>query len=726
MVALKRESVVALGSVLMTTSVLANAFYKKQQFYLAMVYLSKSKTSMAALYFQAIVLLFYIVKALKLVFFGQLRHTEVENLMERCWYALTDTALAFTAFREEFTPMFFGLFCLLLLIKTTHSLVSDRIDYMERTPVLTRLFHLRIISLLILLSCVDLGCLMHAFNLVLLRGASLQLVFGFEYTILLLSASYVLSKYVLNCLDIYATPALVAAAGADAGAGATQWVQKSFILLHVEMVVSGLKVLLYIMFFSVMVRYFHFPLFAIRPLYMTLRAFRKSLYDIIMSRRALRLLNTLPRPTLQEIVAGDTTCIVCREEMSVAASCTKLPCTHILHTACLSSWFQRQQSCPLCRENIFQSRMRQTQPGQQGQQQAAGGAAAMPPGMVRFNGFQFAPLQQFPAGQQQPQQHPMHPFMFNFGGMLNNNNFPQIPNPFMMMPGMGGAMFPPQLFPQFANVVPQQQVPPAAVGPTAAAQPPLTATTTTSTDVGTTRTNVPPITTAASSSSTPATASTSAAVTVSTSSTTTTSSSSGVPPVFSPPNMMPFSMPFGGGMPLFMPSPPPTFAGFSPLADPAFMARMPAEIVHQLVQGLPSPPADLARRSVDELRAVENDERGALEARIDYLRRAQVCIDSAVALMDAYFSVFPGRSDGTIGASSALQSAVPASVADASTSTFEQRKQDEAVARGSSQPEIKSVDTVNDEDVEEGVSNGRTQVSQDELRRRRVQKLQRP
>lgn len=29
--------------------------------------------------------------------------------------------------------------------------------------------------------------------------------------------------------------------------------------------------------------------------------------------------------------------------------CKKLPCTHIFHTTCLRSWFQRQQVCPTCR-----------------------------------------------------------------------------------------------------------------------------------------------------------------------------------------------------------------------------------------------------------------------------------------------------------------------------------------------------------------------------------------
>lgn len=33
----------------------------------------------------------------------------------------------------------------------------------------------------------------------------------------------------------------------------------------------------------------------------------------------------------------------------------KLPCGHIFHTACLRSWFQRQQTCPTCRLNILRN-----------------------------------------------------------------------------------------------------------------------------------------------------------------------------------------------------------------------------------------------------------------------------------------------------------------------------------------------------------------------------------
>lgn len=84
------------------------------------------------------------------------------------------------------------------------------------------------------------------------------------------------------------------------------------------------------------------------------RNFKKALNDVIMSRRAIRNMNTLyPDATPEELAASDNICIICREDMVNTSK--KLPCGHIFHTACLRSWFQRQQTCPTCRLNILRA-----------------------------------------------------------------------------------------------------------------------------------------------------------------------------------------------------------------------------------------------------------------------------------------------------------------------------------------------------------------------------------
>jgi E3 ubiquitin-protein ligase synoviolin len=53
----------------------------------------------------------------------------MKHLFERSWYAITETCLAFTVFRDDFSPKFVTMFTLLLFLKCFHWLAEDRIDY---------------------------------------------------------------------------------------------------------------------------------------------------------------------------------------------------------------------------------------------------------------------------------------------------------------------------------------------------------------------------------------------------------------------------------------------------------------------------------------------------------------------------------------------------------------------------------------------------------------------
>ena len=56
------------------------------------------------------------------------------------------------------------------------------------------------------------------------------------------------------------------------------------------------------------------PIFALRPMYLAIRKFRKSLSDIVLSRRAIAQLEVYPNATEADL-ANDNICIICREEM---------------------------------------------------------------------------------------------------------------------------------------------------------------------------------------------------------------------------------------------------------------------------------------------------------------------------------------------------------------------------------------------------------------------------
>lgn len=80
------------------------------------------------------------------IFLGTLRAAEFEHLLERFWYALTETCLAFTVFRDDFNPRFVALFTVLLFLKSFHWLAEERVDFVSSnwdsygTKLITHLF----------------------------------------------------------------------------------------------------------------------------------------------------------------------------------------------------------------------------------------------------------------------------------------------------------------------------------------------------------------------------------------------------------------------------------------------------------------------------------------------------------------------------------------------------------------------------------------------------------
>ncbi|KAJ3588292.1 hypothetical protein NHX12_011885 [Muraenolepis orangiensis] len=325
-----RAALVTATSLVLTGAVVAHAYFLKHQFYPTVVYLTKSSPSMAVLYIQAFVLVFLLGKFMRKVFFGQLRAAEMEHLIERSWYAVTETCLAFTVFRDDFSPRFVALFTLLLFLKCFHWLAEDRVDFMERSPNMSWVFHFRVLCLMGLLGVLDFLFVNHACHSIITRGASVQLVFGFEYAILMTMVLTTFIKYLLHTVDLQSE---------------NPWDNKAVYMLYTELFTGFIKVLLYMAFMTIMIKVHTFPLFAIRPMYLAMRQFKKAVTDAIMSRRAIRNMNTLyPDATPADLLASDNVCIICREEMVTGAK--KLPCNHIFHSSCLRSWFQRQQTCP--------------------------------------------------------------------------------------------------------------------------------------------------------------------------------------------------------------------------------------------------------------------------------------------------------------------------------------------------------------------------------------------
>lgn len=327
-----------------TLLIIANAFYQREQFYSAVMYLTKSSFCMTILYSQLFILVLSFGVLCKKLFFGTLRQIEFEQLVEKYWFAFSETFVAFAVFRDEMDMRFIGFFVILLFLKAFHWLAEERIDSMERSPIIGRLFHVRMSTLIIVLSLTDVYFLAISVDPLIDKSKkglmyTICIIFFFEYIFLINSLILSSVKYVLHTIDSYFE---------------NQWERKVAILLYMDLFMNFIKVLLYLFYVYLMIDSFTLPLFVIRPFYYTLRNFKKALTDLILSRHAIHIMNTLyPTATAEDLRNSDNVCIICREEMT--DNCKKLPCNHIFHINCLTTWFQRQQTCPTCRLDILNS-----------------------------------------------------------------------------------------------------------------------------------------------------------------------------------------------------------------------------------------------------------------------------------------------------------------------------------------------------------------------------------
>lgn len=270
---------------------------------------------------------------------------------------------------------------------------------MERSPLISWVFHLRIVSLLLLLGGLDYLFIRSAWHSVTSRGLSVEIVFGLEYAIMLLNAINTFLRYILHSIDLQSED---------------PWENKTIYMRFIDIVLGFFKLIIYLSYMSFMLYVLFIPLHIARRVYITAKNFQKSIADVVSSHRAIRNLNTLyPDATTEELDSANNVCIICREEM--VSRCKKLPCNHIFHMSCLRSWFQRQQTCPTCRMDVLSesvlSRLnrpqarRQQQNNQQGEGQAQPNAGGLPPNVMfpmMWPGMVPPPLQQ-PAQHNQPE-----------------------------------------------------------------------------------------------------------------------------------------------------------------------------------------------------------------------------------------------------------------------------------------------------------------------------------
>ncbi|KAI8596186.1 hypothetical protein EDD21DRAFT_328507, partial [Dissophora ornata] len=359
-------------STILAGGVIASAFAQRSNFYAACIYLYRSNACMMTILNLGLFLTIIMGQLVLAIFFGNLRTLEVEHLYERAWYAVTETCLAMTIFKDEFDTRFFIMFTMLLFLKVFHWLCMDRVDSMEQSPEIPVSFHIRMVSIMAMLVSLDVLLVFHAVNVFNFRGPNMMIMFGFEYTLLATSLMASFGKYVFHTIDMRSEE---------------PWENKSMLLFYLDLVADFVKLVTYLFFFMVILVFYGLPLHIIRDVYMTMRSFLQKCKDLIQYRKATRNMNErYPDASHAELAAlSDPICIICREEMVGSQPATppaaaggvqagaadtprpatprssgsntnvpkKLPCGHIFHFHCLKSWLERQQSCPTCRRLVL-------------------------------------------------------------------------------------------------------------------------------------------------------------------------------------------------------------------------------------------------------------------------------------------------------------------------------------------------------------------------------------
>jgi len=143
-----------------------------------------------------------------------------------------------------------------------------------------------------------------------------------------------------------------------------RWDNKGTYVLYLEFATDTVRLIVYVVFFSIILIFYGIPLHIIRQLYHTFTSFKKRVDEVRRYQKATQNMNArFPNATPQELAAAET-CIVCRDNMTDGK---KLPCGHIIHLHCLRSWLERQQVCPTCRTPVLQEEIPQQQQQQQPQ-----------------------------------------------------------------------------------------------------------------------------------------------------------------------------------------------------------------------------------------------------------------------------------------------------------------------------------------------------------------------
>lgn len=307
---------------------------------------------------------------LQRLFYGQLRPIEVEQLYEKAWFAITETCLAMTIFREEVGGWFLVMFVCLLIGKVWGWIGEGRVEILEQQPPSNpRLFHARLSVSLLISTVFDIFMLRYSINTVLRHARpNMMVMFAFEFAVLSITSVSTAARYAISLHEARVISHQIKVRRAQmrreresertrttseqavsdeptANDTAAQddidsldvdvpgWEEKGRWVFYLDLATGNLlkfewwsiltdreipdffKLVLYLTFFFVLCMFYGMPIHIIRDVALTIRSFYKRITDFVRYRQATRDMNERYPDATAEEVAHEDVCIICREDM---------------------------------------------------------------------------------------------------------------------------------------------------------------------------------------------------------------------------------------------------------------------------------------------------------------------------------------------------------------------------------------------------------------------------
>ena len=349
------------------------ALRTREQWYLALVFLSSSKWAYIVLGNALVASLIWTFRMFIGVFLGGLRLAEAEGIGDFFRWNVTDTCIALTIFRTELNVRTMILFLILILGKCLHWVADLREGHLRMTEeaVVTnpanqwpsiRWHHFKLLVFLLLLQLLDILAVLKCVQVLIANGPNVFILFAFEGAILLVSVVSNILLWNVHLLDgiIHHWHETV-----EPSRAMHRWIHpwkdhKATLIFAVEVQAQAARFIFYVSFFAIVMTYYAMPINLFREVYVSFQTLRQRLIAFNKYRQLMANMNQFATPTEEEL-EEEHTCIICRDDMTVENT-KRLPgCGHLFHKSCLREWLVQQQSCPTCRGDIFVMQERQRQ-----------------------------------------------------------------------------------------------------------------------------------------------------------------------------------------------------------------------------------------------------------------------------------------------------------------------------------------------------------------------------